>query len=264
MANRKVNSMKWTDVPHGKIKGASERIWVTLGDRAGHVVDRINSDPEFVEKISQLMVNGYYEPSTSQKKAHEIMGRNFFGIQEAIKHFGVIPTEQQLKMLEEIPFDDKLLESCKKTHILIAVFGLSIIKIREIASLHSGRSPFYPQDWYDKSVFARNWDEVHWVLIRKKPVTKSTSRKWNAQNDLLLEDEYVPTSRIMTYTIVGHFFSTGERLFKKAYVRCIDMDSSGAHIGVGNFDDGGIGFGSWSNSIFNDDIGLASAKKPSI
>jgi hypothetical protein len=32
------------------------------------------------------------------------MGKNFFGIEEAVKHFGINPTNQQLAALLEVPF----------------------------------------------------------------------------------------------------------------------------------------------------------------
>ncbi len=53
-------------------------------------------------KVLVLIQSGM--PTTSQKCAREIMGKNFFGIDEAIKHFGINPTPQQLAALSEIPF----------------------------------------------------------------------------------------------------------------------------------------------------------------
>ena len=65
----------WTQVPAGEINGAQQRLWVAIGDNADEVVTRINTDPAFVANIARLMVNGGYEPSTSQKLAREIMRR---------------------------------------------------------------------------------------------------------------------------------------------------------------------------------------------
>jgi hypothetical protein len=49
---------------------------------------------ELAARVVQLIHSGGFEPSTSQKRAREIMGRNFFGVEEAIKHFGVNPSCQ--------------------------------------------------------------------------------------------------------------------------------------------------------------------------
>ena len=59
-----------------------------------------------------------------QSNARKIMGLNYFGIEEAVEHFGVIPTEEELANLANIPFSWTLLRKLKKTHVLIAVFPL--------------------------------------------------------------------------------------------------------------------------------------------
>ncbi|MFZ2643502.1 MAG: hypothetical protein WA117_21095, partial [Verrucomicrobiia bacterium] len=59
-----------------------------------------------------------------------IMGRNFFGVEEAIKHFGVNPSPEQLAALSEIPFSEARLREVKDTHVLVAVVPLSILDIR--------------------------------------------------------------------------------------------------------------------------------------
>lgn len=54
---------------------------------ARRVVDSKGND---LAKVVGLIQS--YRLTTSQKCAREIMGKNFFGIEEAIKHFGVNPT----------------------------------------------------------------------------------------------------------------------------------------------------------------------------
>ena len=39
--------------------------------------------------------------SVSQEHAREIMGRNFFGVEEAMRHFGVLPAKQQIAALNK-------------------------------------------------------------------------------------------------------------------------------------------------------------------
>jgi len=112
----------WAEVPAGDINAATQRLWCAVGDSADEVATRIIRDPAFLALIARMMINGGYEPSTSQKLAREIMGTNFFGIEEAIKHFGVNPSKQQLAALAEVPFSEEVLRSAKDTHVLVAVF----------------------------------------------------------------------------------------------------------------------------------------------
>jgi hypothetical protein len=94
---------------------------------AQRVIDSKGND--LAAKVVRLISNGGFEATTSQKRAREIMGRNMFGVEEAIRHFGVTPSRQQIAGLSEIPFSETTLEQCKETHVLVAVF-LSLLKIQ--------------------------------------------------------------------------------------------------------------------------------------
>lgn len=197
-----------------------------------------SKDNDLAEKVVRLIANGGFEPTTSQKCAREIMGRKMFGIEEAIAHFGINPTKQQLLALSEIPFTKPTLETCKDTHILVAIFPLSILEIKGRAK--SAERLFYDQDWYNKQAFAKERGEIEWRLIRKTPVERSTSKTWDEQQALLSNEEETPKARVMVYTIIGHFLATGERLFENIYVRCSDVDSGGLRVNVGYFGSDGL------------------------
>jgi hypothetical protein len=183
------------------------------GELAQRVIDSKGND--LAAKVVRLIQNGGFEPSTSHKQARAIMGKNFFGVEEAIKHFRVNATKQKLA---EVPFSEEVLNSCKDTHVLVAVFPLSILDICGIAKKQSDWTLFYYQDLYDKQAFAKDKGEVGWQLVRKEPIANSTSKRWEDQQALLSKDEETPTARIVVYTMIGHFLATGERLFEKIYV----------------------------------------------
>ena len=187
------------------------------------------------------------------------MGRNMFGIEEAIKHFGVNPSKQQLAVLADVSFTEATLEQCKETHVLVAVFPLSILEIR--GKVTQGQWLFYDQDWYNKQTFAKEKGETEWKLVRKTPVANSTSKTWPEQQALLVSNEKTPTVCVMVYTIIGHFLATGERLFEKIYVRCSDVASDGDRVGVGGVGSGGLGVGGYWDDGRRDDVGVASARK---
>ena len=225
-------------------------------DLAQRIID--SKDNDLAKKVVRLISNGGFEPSTSQKRAREIMGKNFFGVEEAIAHFGVNPSKQQSAYLAEIPFAESVLEACKNTHVLVAVFPLSLLDMRGICK---DQGLFYNQDWYNKQGFAKEKGEVGWQLIRKTPVDDSTSKTWDEQNKLLSKDEEVPSVRAVVYTMVGHYKATDERLFEKVWVRCSDLDSDGYRVLVGSFDARGLDVSiSWDGHR-DDNLGLASARK---
>lgn len=193
------------------------------------------------------------------ERARAIMGTNMFGLEEAIRHFGVRPQQQELEALVTIPFSEEVLTACRETHILVAVFPFSILVIRNKVAK---KKLFWKTDWYNNQAFAKERGEVGWHLVRKIPVENSTSKTWPEQQALLTETEETPKARIMVYTIIGHFLATGERLFERIYVRCSDLDSDGLRVCVGCFDaDGLLVVYHWFDDR-DDCIGVASARKP--
>lgn len=253
--------MKWTEIPSGQTNGAFQRLMVAFGDRADTIVERINADETVAQRVAMLCFNNGYEPSTSQVQAREIMGKNFFGIEEAQKHFGVTPTKAQLGYLAEIPFSEEVLTACKDTHVLVAVVPITILEIRSIAKKQSDRTLFYSQDWYDKQAFANEKAKLGWHLIRKTPVENSTAKNWKEQQALLSKDEETPTASVLVYTIIGHFLATGERLFEKIYVRTSSLDSDGDRVFVGRFDSLGLYVDLWSGGDRHDGIGVSAGRK---
>lgn len=251
--------MKWTEIPTGQTNGAFQRFMGELGDKADVAIARINLEPVFANRLAMYAINGGIEPTSSHTSARTIMGKNFFGIEEAIKYFGINPSRRQLTCLAEIPWSEEVLTSCKDTHVLVAVLPISILEIRN--KVEDNLFYSHADAWYNNQAFAKDRGETGWQLVRKTPVDKSTNKKWADQQALLTTDEETPKAQVMTYTIIGHFLATGERLFENIYVRCIDLDSDGSRVRVGDFAAEGLGVNDWSDGLRDDDIGLSSARK---
>lgn len=224
---------------------------------AQRVIDSKGND--LAAKVVRLIQSGGFEPSTSQKRAREIMGKNFFGIEEVIKHFRVNPSRQQTAALAEVPFTEEVLEILKGTHILVAVFPMSILDVRGKVE----RKLFYSHEdaWYNKEFFAKDRGEVGWHLVRKTPIEDSTSKTWDKQQALLGKDDETPTARVMVYTIIGHYLGSDERLFENIYVRCSCVDSDGSRVRVGYFGSDGLYVNCCWVGLCHSRIGLSSARK---
>lgn len=184
----------------------------------------------------------------SQKRALEIMGKNFFGPEEAIKHLMVKPSEQQLADLAIIPFFEEVLEQSRNTHVLVAVFPLSILEIRSKVERklfrRYGDVAWYDNAWYDKLAFASDCGKkASWRLVRKALVADFRKETLAEHKALLGNDDETPSARVMTYVIIGHCLATGERLFgHNKYARTSSCASNGLSVFVGNFDHSGLQF----------------------
>lgn len=212
---------------------------------------------DLAKKVVDYIQRDGYDPSTSQKRAKEIMGTSYLGPEDAMKHFGVTFTDKELVQLREIPFTEAELEACKKTHVLFVGYPLSILDIRSRVS-----HLFYKQDWYDSQTFAtKEKVNLRWYLIRKDEVPNSTSKTWSQQQSLLSGDEITPRACEVIFMVMLYFLATGKRLLESMYVRCADLDSDGRRVYVGSFGSHGLNVDHYWDGRRYDRLGLASARK---
>lgn len=211
--------------------------------------------------IEEYVVDGMKkdEEPTQVTAAREIMRKNFFGIEEAVKHFGVNPTSQQLAALSEIPFSEAVLEKSKNTHILVAIFPLSILDIREKVE----RKLFYNHEgaWYNEQPFAKEHGEVCWQLVRKTPIGNLIPKDGQVQQALFGMNDEVPTARAMVYTIIGYILTTGERLLEQKYAYTSSVDSSGNRVYVSDVGLDGLGISDYWDAVRYDNEDLSSPRK---
>ncbi len=251
--------MKWTEIQAGSVYAAGHQLLTALGDNADSVVAQINSDSSFVERLAKFAICGGFKSGTSQEYAQKIMGKNFFGIREATKHFGIKPRRRQLAILSEIPFSEEVLERCKDTHVLVVLFPISILEIQEKVE---GNGLFYRRDWFYKQAFAKEMGGVGWQLVRKTEVPDSFNKDWSEQQSLLLsKDEQTPTARVVIYTIIGHYLNTGERLFEKM-VRTSSISSANTRVLVGSFAKEPLEINCESDCNYGPHLGISSVRKP--
>ena len=256
---RKV-SMQWTEIQTGQTHRAFARLMGSFGDRADTVVAELNDDNDtLASRVAVLCFNNGFEPSTSQVRVREIMGKNCFGIEEAIKHFDIAPTKRQLAYMADVPYSETTLIACKDTHILAAVFRFSGVEIRE--KVKSKKVFCQQDDWYDTHPFSSDKGYVEWHLVRKTPVDDSTGKTWDEQQSLLGDNEETPKFQVLIYAVVGHFLATGEKLFENEnmYVRCSDFDSDGDRVFL-RFCSGGLDVGS-DDAARRDVLAASSSRK---
>ncbi len=189
--------------------------------------------------------------------AREIMGANYFGIEEARAYFGIKPLDRELLALAEIPFAEETLEECKDTHILAAIFPLCI---RDIPYRADSRLLYDLQSYYDEP-FTRYFSHASWQLIRKTPIQDSTEKSYTEQQSLLKGNEKIPSVKDMVYALIGHYLATHERLFGNIFVRCSDTFSDNRRVQIGRFDSGGIVICGGEDDSHSANIGLAAARR---
>jgi hypothetical protein len=231
---------------------------------------KLTESEELATKVVAYIQRGGYDPTTSQKRARKIMGKNFLGVEEVVECFGIQLTQEELTKVAEIPFTEATLQECKDTHILFLGVNhdkegkpLTINRFREMFP-STGQPRFYSYEdaWYNKEKFAtKETPELKWYLIRKTVTEESRSKNYQEQEKLLKENEERERAIVYVYGIFLMFKARNERLFESDYVWCTDLDSFGPRVLVGFFDSLGLYvFYCWGDHCVHD-LGLAPARK---
>lgn len=215
------------------------------------------------EDMVYVASNGVYQPSKSQKAAKEIMGNNFFGIEDATEHLNIRPTRTQLAMLSEVPFSEETLRACKNTHVLVARFPMSILGmfanklLRKFFCIdNSGKEP-----WFKKHGFSWNEGLVGWYLVCKNPAADSYNKDWVGQLAQFGSKSDPAPASVAVYAALGHFLKTGKKMFEVGMARCAELDINGRRITVGPFKDDGLRMQAWWDDVKYYETGSASIRK---
>lgn len=242
--------MNWRKISAGNLDAAEQLFREALDEEAEAVIEKMIRDPAYVRQVVDYatiltqqgaIVLTQKELATGNPqwlRAREIMNKNFFGIEEASKYFGPNPTCQQLVALSEIPFSEAVLEQYKDTHLLIAIFPLSLLDMQKKFGIGRDGMLFDGlTDWesFKNEDFIEEQGEISWQLICKTPVEDSASKNWEEQMELVNQNNKVPTAREVFYTIIGNYLAAGEILFNYVFVNTSSVDSHGLHIGIGAF-----------------------------
>jgi len=230
---------------------------------------KLTESEELAIKVVAYVQRGGYDPTTSQKRAREIMGKNFLGVEEVAECFGIQLTQEELTKVAEILFTEATLQECKDTHILFLGVNhdkegkpLTINRFREMFP-STGQPRFWSyESWHDKEKFAtKETAELKWYLVRKAITEESRSKNYTEQEKLLKENEERERAIVYVYGIFLMFRARNERLFETDYAWCTDLGSYGCRVYVGSFDSGGLFVSSYWDGGCALAWGLAPARK---
>jgi len=197
-----------------------------------------------------------------QSKAREIMGKDFFGIEESIRYLHVKPTKNQILYLSDVPFSEQQLREGMGKYRLIAVFPLSFPEIFQLPGTRIiANNSEVERDWLNR-FFSK--PVLGWYLIRIEGIEGSESKDWGQQLELLEEGESVPGIWLMFYAVLTYHLATGEKPLRNIRLRCKE-DLYGAHAFIGLFWEGiKISHEYDEHDCYrgSDDLRLAACKRP--
>ena len=227
-------------------------------------------EPSFLRNIARLsrfFLDGKINPeglgkerisTVTPEQAAEIMGQNFYSLEDVKQLFDSRFTEEELEDLAVVPYSMEILEENSWDHVLIPCTPVSLMEMEYLFT----RSKFRACHWYVSQEFANTPAEVGWKLVDTTPVLDSMGKSWEQQLDLLSKEEDVPSAVVLAQVILLHYQRTGQKLFDYGYVRTADVDNDHRRVLLGS----GSGLsrlvigGDWGSS--EEYTGLASHIKP--
>lgn len=230
-------------------KDGLQRLFEKGGDFQAHVVAGI-------KRFSAKMPN--YDI------ARTILGKDFISPEEIATARGLTYTDGQLATFGDTLPAQEVLEWCRDNGMMLVAGPPKSMSLLDVRALKAGY--FYTKDggWYadNRQKFARA-DKVEpvWIALRKEPVADSLRKTWSEQSDLVVEPMVVPNVAETVWGLTVYKAVRGKYLLPNLYVRTSSCGSGGGRVGVGRFDDDGLGVGSSWGDGRGDSLGVASARK---
>jgi hypothetical protein len=207
--NERYDRGSLSEIEGGRWASIFAKLSKRFGDNwnAGIIFSNLDRDPARMDRLFAFLNNDCLWESVEQKRAAAIMGDHFYGIGHTMARLGEAYTLEQLEALEHIPFSLTLLERCKKTHVLLPGFPLSL---DELYNHKNKRPDIWMEDkggrpknlhfedyqaWQEQDFWVRRKMEMRWHLIRiayKDSTDHYESREYQHQASKLAENEYVP------------------------------------------------------------------------
>jgi len=208
------------------------------------------------------------------KRAKEIIGKNFFGVEDWSAFYGVKFSEEQISEAAEFPWGEDILNStcpfCRNVvkHCHFAFLGLESINgepltIMKLQKLHpaTGQPRFNVDAWYSKEEFAREATmDFRWYLIHKSMIPKSRNKTYDDQEAILTTDYEVPSAVTEVTKDLLVFRKTGTFVNSTRWARCKCVTSDGGRVVVGFFGKHGLTINSFRDLDGHYLISLAASR----
>jgi len=256
---------------------------------AQRVIDSKGND--LATKVVRLIQNGGFDLMSGvdlmikEKRVREIMGKNFFGVEDWATLYGVNFINKQFSEVAEFPWNEDVLnapcpfnkaKSIKETHF--AFLGLDSFKGKPLTILE-WRKLYPPPDqpwlrlyyynkyehytcWWAGEKFAEQLTcHFRWYLMPLEIVSNSTDKTYQEQTAMLSQGYEVPLAIEELTKLMLYYRKNGIYLNSEALGRCRDVSSVGARVHVGFFSSSDLYIGNWRDGEHSSNLGLAVARK---
>jgi hypothetical protein len=251
----------------------------------------LRTDSDYAKRVAEFMCDGDgLRESVSHRIARMLLGKNFFGVEEWSKFYGVSFSKEQLQPVVNFPWSRDILDApcpfvrgkrIKDTHF--AFLGLdylndeplTILKFHKLHPEYGEPRLFYYTNktmWYGTHKFSTEVTcGLRWYLILKETMPDSGDKTYEKQMTMLPPEYEIPsaceyvTHHILYYRKNGIYLNLYPGPRKLASLgRCRDIvywNADSSHVLVGAFGHNGLMISAdWHCSHYYS-YGLAASRK---
>jgi hypothetical protein len=200
-----VNKGTVYELPYGKVEAVKRRLFDQLGIAGARVVRALDVNFPAFTLVVQHMIDLVMKP-VHWSRAEEIMGGHYLGTSLVSGCFGEKggTWEDFSGGSGSVPFSEEMLIRCQKSHLLLAVFPLSIQEIVPPGTVFR----------VAPSIVRAKDSGPKWMLIRIGEVDNSLGCSEDDQHLLLTDEDEVPTARDIFFADKVWRYRSGKSLLR--------------------------------------------------
>lgn len=202
----------------------ADNIWITATPpHALGAVDVVVTNPD---GSSGTCANCFTYVKSSQDIAREIMGSNFFGLEENAKYLGYTMSPVDAAKYDSVGYTEATLRAKSATHMLVFMYNVSIPDLQ--AKLPAGTIAFCDA-WNASQKYVAYAMPTGWYLVSKDVAPGSLGLPESQQFGKIagLPYEAPPQTVTLVYALVAHYVATGEVLMPGIFGRTTDNTAPG-------------------------------------
>lgn len=251
----------WDNIPGKDFFNAVSRLFEILGQYAKLVIESILSGEIQTRKMAASMIHHLFVQNNEQKRAMEIMDRNFYSIGDCVRLLGYIPTPEEISDLKHLPFPEETLIRHRRTHILFPRFNTSIHYMFETLGFKDCFSRKTDQNIL-RTFDSHKTSSASWELIAVRDFDRFINQKLTNQRARLKEREEILSDQAVVYILLVHFLATKEKLLPDLIFRVKDEAGRIHHRTISFKNDGITIAESWDDETSPELVLATGIKKP--
>lgn len=232
----------------------------------------LRSNEEVGRRVAEFILNKGQEGSVQQKLIRQVVGDQFFGVEEwaRLYGYGIVFTDQQLLEVADFPWSEDILnvpcpfvegKIIKETHFAFLGVERTILGFYRLHPAWGKPHSRLTDDLWQgvKEIAEEQTCSFRWYLILKEIIPYSRSETYEQQLAMLPPEYEVPLAVEEVAKNILYYTKNRTPLNPGTWARCREATFVGRVL-VGDLDEHGVGLGERLDDDFPSYIGIGASR----